>query len=30
VRPKFSERLQQAGIRLGAELFDPTRRIAVK
>src|SRR5215831_33562 len=30
VRPKFSERLQQAGIRLGAELFDPARRIAVR
>ena len=30
VRPKFSERLQQAGIGLGAELFDPARRIAVK
>ena len=29
IRPKFSERLQQAGIRLGAELFDPARRIAV-
>jgi len=30
VRPKFSERLQQAGIRLGAELFDPSRRIPVQ
>jgi len=30
VRPKFSERLQQAGIHLGAELFDPARRIAVR
>jgi pilus assembly protein CpaF len=30
VRPKFSERLQQAGIRLSAELFDPARRVAVK
>ena len=30
VRPKFSERLQQTGIRLGAELFDPANRITVK
>lgn len=30
VRPKFSERLHQAGIGLGPELFDPSRRQAVR
>ena len=30
VRPKFSERLLQAGINLGPELFDPSRRQAVR
>jgi len=30
VRPKFSERLLQAGISLGAELFDPSQRQAVR
>ncbi len=30
VRPKFSERLLQAGIGLGPELFDPSRRQAVR
>jgi pilus assembly protein CpaF len=26
VRPRFSERLERAGIRLPQELFDPTRK----
>ncbi len=30
VRPKFSDRLLQAGINLGAELFDPSQRQAVR
>jgi pilus assembly protein CpaF len=30
VRPKFSERLLQAGISLGPELFDPSRRQAAR
>ncbi len=30
VRPKFTERLRRAGIHLGLELFDPTRRQAVR
>jgi pilus assembly protein CpaF len=30
VRPKFSERLLQAGISLGPEIFDPSRRQAVR
>jgi pilus assembly protein CpaF len=29
IRPKFSERLERAGIHLGAEVFDPARRQAV-
>jgi pilus assembly protein CpaF len=29
IRPKFSERLERAGIHLGPELFDPARRQAV-
>jgi pilus assembly protein CpaF len=30
IRPKFSERLERAGIHLGAEVFDPSRRQAVR
>jgi pilus assembly protein CpaF len=30
IRPKFSERLERAGIHLGAEVFDPARRQAVR
>jgi pilus assembly protein CpaF len=30
IRPKFSERLERAGIHLGAEIFDPNRRQAVR
>jgi len=29
IRPKFYERLERAGIHLGAEVFDPARRQAV-
>jgi pilus assembly protein CpaF len=29
IRPKFSERLERAGIHLGPEVFDPSRRQAV-
>ena len=29
IRPKFSERLERAGIHLGSEVFDPARRQAV-
>jgi pilus assembly protein CpaF len=29
IRPKFSERLERAGIHLGPEVFDPGRRQAV-
>jgi pilus assembly protein CpaF len=30
IRPKFSERLERAGIHLGPEVFDPSRRQAVR
>jgi pilus assembly protein CpaF len=30
IRPKFSERLERAGIHLGSEIFDPSRRQAVR
>ena len=30
IRPKFSERLERAGIHLGPEVFDPTRRQGVR
>jgi pilus assembly protein CpaF len=30
IRPKFSERLERAGIHLGPEIFDPSRRQAVR
>ena len=30
IRPKFSERLERAGIHLGPEVFDPARRQAVR
>ncbi len=30
IRPKFSERLERAGIHLGPEVFDPARREAVR
>jgi pilus assembly protein CpaF len=30
IRPKFSERLQRAGIHLGPEVFDPSRREAAR
>jgi pilus assembly protein CpaF len=30
IRPKFSERLERAGIHLGAEVFDPSRREAAR
>jgi pilus assembly protein CpaF len=30
IRPKFSERLERAGIHLGPEVFDPSRREAVR
>jgi pilus assembly protein CpaF len=29
IRPKFSERLERAGIHLGSEVFDPARRQSV-
>ena len=30
IRPKFSERLERAGIHLGPEVFDPARRQAIR
>jgi pilus assembly protein CpaF len=30
VRPKFTERLARAGIHLGSEVFDPSKRQAVR
>jgi pilus assembly protein CpaF len=30
VRPKFTERLAQAGIHLGSEIFDPSKRHVVR
>ena len=30
IRPKFSERLARAGIDLGPEVFDPSRRQGVR
>jgi len=30
VRPKFADRLRRAGIELGADIFDPTKRQATR
>jgi pilus assembly protein CpaF len=30
IRPKFSDRLERAGIHLGSEVFDPARRQGVR
>jgi hypothetical protein len=30
VRPKFADRLRRAGIELGSDVFDPTKRQAVR